>query len=102
MAADTNSPCNACQSRNHKTFSSEVAIHFPGLAGLKKPIVWAFPKILVCLDCGIAQFSMPEKELEVLRTGHLVEGAQVWSGRAKEGEGNTDGNGNGNRGSEGV
>ena len=54
-----------------------MALHFPGLDGLNKPIVWVFPKISVCLDCGLAEFIVPEKELEVLRTGAPVEGAVV-------------------------
>jgi hypothetical protein len=81
MAAETDFPrCTSCQSENQKTLTSEIAIHFPGLEGLNKPIVWVFPRISVCLDCGIAQFMVPETELEVLRTGAPVEGAAVWLG----------------------
>jgi len=46
-------------------FIAEIAIHFRGLKDLEKPIVWLFPKIVVCLDCGIAQFAVPETELRV-------------------------------------
>ena len=81
MAAETEFPrCTSCQSENQKTFTVELAIHFPGIGGLNKPAVWVFPKTSVCLDCGIAQFMLPEKELEVLRTGVPVEGAAVWLG----------------------
>lgn len=81
MAAETKPPrCTRCQSERQESFSSEIAIHFPGLAGLDKPIVWVFPKISVCLDCGEARFAIPEKELEVLRTGTPIEGANVWVG----------------------
>lgn len=52
-----------------------MAIHFPGLAGLNKPIVWVFPNVLVCLDCGSAIFDVPQRELEVLSTGTMVDGA---------------------------
>ena len=69
--------CASCQSENQKTFASEIAIHFPGLEGLEKPIVWVFPKISVCLDCGMAQVIVPERELEVLRTGAPVKDAVV-------------------------
>jgi hypothetical protein len=61
-----------------------MAVHFPGIGGLKKPIVWMFPAISVCLDCGIAQFLVPEKELKVLQTGAPLEGAAVWLGGAAE------------------
>ena len=81
MAAETeSSSCTSCQSEIRKTFTSEIAIHFPGIEGLNKPIVWVFPTISVCLDCGRAQFMVPERELKVLRTGAPVEGAAVWLG----------------------
>jgi len=54
-----------------------MAIHFPGIKGLVKPIVWLFPKLFVCLDCGFTEFSVPERELKVLQTGLAVEGALV-------------------------
>jgi hypothetical protein len=47
-------------------FSGEIGLHFPRLPGLDKPIVWVFPQLLVCLDCGVAQFAVPETELSVL------------------------------------
>ena len=43
--------------------NGEIAIHFPGLEGLDKPIVWVFPKLLVCLNCGFAEFAIPEAEV---------------------------------------
>jgi hypothetical protein len=41
-------------------------IHFPGLEGLDNPPVWIFPEIIVCLQCGFAEFSVPENELRKL------------------------------------
>jgi hypothetical protein len=61
--------CKSCGSDNLRKFTAEVAIHFPGLQGLDKPIVWAFPKLLVCLNCGNAEFSVPETELRTLAKG---------------------------------
>lgn len=61
--------CKRCASENQQGFSGEVAIHFPGLQGLDKPIVWVFPKLMVCLDCGLTQFTVPEEELSVLAQG---------------------------------
>ncbi len=69
--------CKRCASDNHGAFNGEVAIHFPGLNGLDKPIVWAFPKLAVCLKCGFTEFIVPERELRVLVHGTPVEGAQV-------------------------
>ena len=61
--------CKRCTSDSQRAFSGEVAIHFPGLTGLDKPIVWMFPMPLVCLDCGFTEFTVPEKELRVLVQG---------------------------------
>lgn len=41
-------------------------IHFPGIQGLDIPGVWVFPTVLVCMDCGTAQFTIPEAEREKL------------------------------------
>jgi hypothetical protein len=61
--------CPKCSSENQSSFNGEVAIHFPGLKGLNKPIVWVFPKLAVCLDCGFAQFAVPESETRLLKVG---------------------------------
>jgi hypothetical protein len=61
--------CKLCSSDSQSSFTSEVAIHFPGLKGLDKPVVWAFPKLVVCLKCGYTQFTIPEKEVRVLIQG---------------------------------
>jgi hypothetical protein len=58
--------CKSCHSENQRDLSGEVAIHFPGLKGLDKPIVWVFPKLFVCLNCGFTEFVVPETELRQL------------------------------------
>jgi hypothetical protein len=58
--------CKSCSKSNQSEFSSEVCIHFPGLRNLDKPAVFVFPKIVVCLDCGHTEFTMPETELRSL------------------------------------
>jgi|SRR5215471_1931452 len=73
--------CKQCVSQSQKRFSAEVALHFRGLAGLDKPIVWVFPNVSVCLECGRAEFTIPESEMQVLRTGLPVEGTAVWLGK---------------------
>jgi hypothetical protein len=60
---------NTCESENQNTFPAEMIIHFPGIAGLDKPIVWVYPSISVCLNCGKAEFVVPEEQVELLRTG---------------------------------
>jgi hypothetical protein len=61
--------CKSCGSHNQSKFTAEIAIHFSGLKGLEKPIVWVFPELSVCLNCGIAEFAIPETELRVLAKG---------------------------------
>jgi hypothetical protein len=61
--------CKSCQSENQRTFNGEIAIHFPGLKGLDKPIVWVYPKLLVCLHCGFTEFAIPEAEFRQLMEG---------------------------------
>ncbi len=33
------------------------------------PIVWVFQPVQICLDCGQAEFEIPEKELQLLVQG---------------------------------
>jgi hypothetical protein len=59
-------PCESCSSQSLFTFTCEIAIHFLGFANIDQPIVWVFPDIVVCLDCGSAKFEIPEREPRVL------------------------------------
>lgn len=59
-------PCRSCGSLNQGTLTAEMAIDFPGLKNIGKPVVWVFPEIVVCLDCGTAEFAVPESELRLL------------------------------------
>jgi hypothetical protein len=61
--------CKSCGSNWQKKFTGEIVIHFPGLKNVNKPTVWVFPDVLVCLNCGSAEFAVPEAELRVLVTG---------------------------------
>ena len=58
--------CKSCGSVDQSKFSGEMAIHFPGLKNIDKPVVWVFPELVVCLNCGTAQFAVPEAELRLL------------------------------------
>jgi hypothetical protein len=62
-------PCKSCRSVNQKKFISEMGLHFPELRDIDKPVVWLFPEVVVCLDCGIAEFAVPEEELRQLAKG---------------------------------
>jgi hypothetical protein len=58
--------CKQCGSENHANFPAEICIHFPELANLSQPHVFVFPMLLVCLQCGRAEFDVPEDELWLL------------------------------------
>jgi hypothetical protein len=58
--------CLLCGSGNEAEFTAEMLIHFCGLRNIDKPSVGLFPKLLVCLDCGASQFTVPESELALL------------------------------------
>lgn len=60
--------CTRCSSENTRTYTTEMAIHFPGLSGINIPHVFAFPEILVCMDCGTTEFTMPAVKLQELNT----------------------------------
>ena len=61
--------CKSCGSEALSSLDSEINIHFPGYSSLSKPTVWAFPTLLVCLDCGFSEFHLTETELCVVTEG---------------------------------
>lgn len=61
--------CTSCASGRQREFVAEINIHFPGLKNLGKPSVFAFPTVLVCLDCGFSQFLVTDPELTLLAEG---------------------------------
>lgn len=60
--------CLSCHSSNQSVFPGELSIHFPGLEGLDRPTVWAFPQLLVCLDCGFTQFTLSSDQVRELKS----------------------------------
>lgn len=64
--------CKWCGSDKQRRFTAEVAIHFPGLKGIDKPAVLVFPELLVCLNCGKTEFTIPESELRMLTEGEAA------------------------------
>jgi hypothetical protein len=62
--------CVSCQSLNTLVYPAELNIHHPGVEGLDKPTVWAFPHLSVCLECGVAQFRLSDDQVrELIETG---------------------------------
>jgi len=58
--------CTACHSANQREFTAEGNIHFPGIKGFDIPTVLVFPEIRVCMDCGLAEFTIPDAQLKRL------------------------------------
>ena len=54
--------------------NTKMGIHFPELKDIDKPVVWVFPEVVVCLDCGTAEFAVPEAELRQLAKGDAAAG----------------------------
>jgi hypothetical protein len=68
--------CNSCGSVHQKRYDAEIDIHFPGMRNLKKSPVLVFPEILmVCLDCGKGEFTVPKDELVQLAKDDVTEGS---------------------------
>jgi hypothetical protein len=64
-----------CGSADSANFSSEIMIHFAGRKNIDKPGVLLFPKITVCLQCGVAEFTVPEGEIRLLKEGREASAA---------------------------
>jgi hypothetical protein len=67
--------CKRCSSENQRKFRAEMNLHFPGYEGLTKPTVWLFPEVVVCLNCGFFDGTVPEIELRKLDEGTVSESA---------------------------
>jgi hypothetical protein len=56
--------CRSCTSNNRAEYGAEINIHLP--KDQDKAALLVFPKLVVCLDCGVAEFTIPEVELRQL------------------------------------
>lgn len=60
--------CKRCGSKKQTKFGTQINVHFPGWEGLDKPSdVLSFVKVLVCLDCGLSEFTVPDRERHALK-----------------------------------
>jgi hypothetical protein len=66
--------CLSCLSSKQMEFPAEIAIHFSGPKNLDRPGPLLFPKLLVCLECGFARFTIEESELSRLREDGVASG----------------------------
>ena len=61
-----------CKSEAQRTLTSEINVHFRGLELLTKN-VFVFPELVLCLDCGFAEFVLSEDEVRSVREVCLAE-----------------------------
>ena len=59
--------CRSCKSPNLTELNAEMNIHLLGLKSLNQPSILAFPRLVVCLDCGLTESNLPNEELRQLR-----------------------------------
>jgi hypothetical protein len=69
--------CKSCGFESLNKFGGEIALHFRGLDDLNKPIAWVFSAVFVCLNCGAAEFIVPENQLSILAKGGLQDDIAV-------------------------
>lgn len=63
--------CAVCASDNLKGFNGELAIHFSGWEGGRRPVL-LYPDMIVCLSCGHVEFELPAEHLEQLRNAYVA------------------------------
>ena len=61
--------CKACGSVKQNKYIAEVGIRSGGLKNIDEQRVFVFPRLRVSLDCGDAEFVVPEAELRELVKG---------------------------------
>jgi hypothetical protein len=61
--------CRSCGLGNQRKFAAEMSVHVLGLENVDKPVVWVFPKLWVCMDCGFTELTIAENELRLLGKG---------------------------------
>jgi len=60
-------PCIACGSNCQEEFDAELILHFSGIKNLDEPGLWVSPKLLICLNCGYAHFTIQEPSWRPVR-----------------------------------
>ena len=58
--------CLSCGSEEQRDFTAEMNLHFAQGTDLVKPSVFIFPRVIICVNCGLGTFRVPESESKVL------------------------------------
>jgi prolyl-tRNA editing enzyme YbaK/EbsC (Cys-tRNA(Pro) deacylase) len=67
--------CKACNSENLQRLDGELTASLPTLKGLKASPLYVCQSILVCMDCGFAEFVIPTSELLSLKNAKAASGS---------------------------
>ena len=59
--------CKACSSESLQELKGELSASFPTLDKVNVPPVYICGAVLVCLECGFAEFMVPTRELQLLK-----------------------------------
>lgn len=65
--------CNKCASSNQRGFTGELTLSFSVLKNVNLAPVYSSADVLVCLDCGHVELTLPAAKLEQLKQGALEE-----------------------------
>ena len=58
--------CASCASDNQSKFRAEINVHQFGLKDLGRHAVLVFADLVVCLDCGCSQLTIPKAKLALV------------------------------------
>jgi hypothetical protein len=58
--------CNKCASKNERTLKSEFVLNFHEVENLSRGPIYVCQDIVVCLDWGHSELTIPRQELERL------------------------------------
>ena len=67
--------CKVCKSENTQKFEGEVTASLPDLKSLQVPSIYVCQSVLVCLDCGFAEFVIPASELQAFNNAKVASGS---------------------------
>ena len=62
-------PCKACGSEKLQNMHGELTATFPLSQGSKLDPVYVCGRVVICMDCGVAQMQIPAEKLERVKGG---------------------------------
>jgi hypothetical protein len=61
--------CPVCASSELFVFKGEIGLAYPQLSDVHKEPLLVYADVVVCTDCGIAQFLIPQSQRESITPG---------------------------------